>query len=139
MKKEKNCFTLLKTICFTLLFTLLLGTVVSSTDVYATSSNNSTADTHTIQPREMLTYEVDARTENDLITIATRITVRDFGTSKKIISIGSSRVTSWYSEVDDGSIQILDGEISTDGDYAIINVLYKSRGMTKVTYAYVYP
>lgn len=139
MKKGKNCFTLFKTICFTFLFTLLLGTMISSTDVYAASSDSSIANTRYIQPREMLTYEVDTLTANELITIATTITVRDFGTSKQIISVGSSRVTSWYSEVDDGSIQILDGEIRNNGKYAVIDVLYKSGGDTQLTHAYVYP
>lgn len=139
MKKEKNCFTLLKTVCFTFLFTLLLGTVINSTDAYAASSDSSATDTQSIQPREMLTYEAYARTANNLITIATTITVRDFGTSKQIISVGSSRVDSWYSEVDDGSIQILDGEIRDNGKYAVIDVLYKSLGDTKLTHAYVYP
>lgn len=113
--------------------------MISSTDVYAASSDSSIANTQYIQPREMLTYEVDTLTANELITIATTITVRDFGTSKQIISVGSSRVTSWYSEVDDGSIQILDGEIRNNGKYAVIDVLYKSGGDTQLTHAYVYP
>lgn len=139
MKKRKNYFTLFKTVCFTFLFTLLLGTVISNIDVYAASSESNTADTQSIQPREMLTYEVVTLTDDEQIEIATMLTVRDFGTSKQIISVGSSRVYSWYGGVDDGSIQILNGKIKNNGEYAVVDVLYESRGKTKLAHAYVYP
>lgn len=137
MKKQK-LFTLFKTICFTSLFTLL-GTVIGSSNVYAASSDIIVADTQSVQPREMLTYEVVTLTDDGKLDIATTITARDFGTSKQIISIGSSRVYSWYGGVDGDTIQILKGTIKNNGKYAVVDVLYEYRGETQLAHAYVYP
>lgn len=113
--------------------------MISSSNVYAASSDISPTATQSIQPREMLTYEAYALTADEQITIATTITVRDFGTSKQIIYVGSSRVDSCYSGIDETTIQILDGKIKNNGEYAVVDVLYEYRGETKLTSAYVYP
>ena len=107
---------------------------VQGAEYYEKSDNMNT-----IQPREVLTYEVVADTEDERFSVRATISVQDYGTSKKIVAVRNVRLHGWDLAVDYSTISVKLAGIEPDGSYALVTINYMQGGLLAESLAYIYP
>ena len=99
-------------------------------------NNKQAATSSSIQPRELLTYEKRAWTEDGKVRVTATITVQ--GSSMTIVGIKNAKSDAH----DDDCLNIVAGPaiIRDYGAYATVTVTYEDKkGNIYTTFAYIYP
>lgn len=127
-----------KIIYFFLTAMILLS--IPSNKAFAAEDNlgngEQTVMSSTVQPREILTYEKRAWTEDNNVRVVATITVQ--GSSMTIIGIQNAHYDSWNPKY--CNIVVGPATVRDYGAFATVTVTYEDKsGNIYTSYAYIYP